>query len=134
MTRVEWGVENGVQQAGEAMIEVVAAEGHEAAGAFGAGTRDAAVTQELEVVAERRVGHGNVELPPAVLTAGREGGDDLHPGLMAERGEHADEVDFVDAGMAGRLPDTSIMATVFAFRRTSNIPEVDNACSRQQPE
>jgi hypothetical protein len=135
MTRAGRGVENGVEQAGEAMLEVIAANGHEAAGALGAGMRDAAVTKELEVVAERRLSHGNVEFAPAVFTTIREGADDLHPDRMAECREHADEVELVDAGVAGRLLDIGIMATVvFVVRRTSNPLEVDDASIRQLAE
>lgn len=78
-------IEDGVEQSGEAVVEVVPAQGHEAARAFGAGACDAAVAQELEVVTERGVSDRHVELPPGVLATVGERGNDVHPDRVAER-------------------------------------------------
>jgi hypothetical protein len=87
--------EDRFQQAGEAVVQVVLAEGEEAAAAFGAGSDDAAFAEDAEVVGEGCLREAQVEGAAGALVAVGQLADDLEAGRVAQRVEYGRELELV---------------------------------------
>ena len=73
------------QQAREALVEVVLAQGEEAAAAFGAGADHAAFAEHAEVVGEGGLREAEVERAAGALVAVGQLADDLEARRVAQR-------------------------------------------------
>jgi hypothetical protein len=83
------------QQAGEAVVQVVLAEGEEAAAAFGTGSDYAALPEDAEVVGEGGLREAQVEGAAGALVAVGQLADDLEAGRVAQRVEHGRELELL---------------------------------------
>jgi hypothetical protein len=83
------------QQAWEAVVQIVLAEGEEAAAPFGAGSDDAALAEDAEVVGEGCLREAQVEGAAGALVAVGELADDLESGRVAQRVEYGRELELL---------------------------------------
>jgi hypothetical protein len=87
--------EDRFQQTGEALVQVVLAQGEESAAAFGAGSDDAAFAQDAEVVGEGCLREAQVEGAAGALVTVRELADDLEARRIAQRVQYGRELELV---------------------------------------
>ncbi len=99
--------EHGVEQAGEAVLEVRASESGHLHGALQPLADDAGLAEDAEVVGARRLHHGKVEALAAPLLAGGQPLDDQEPHRVAERVEHGGELDLLASGVWERLREST---------------------------
>ena len=112
--------QDGVQEAGEARVEILAAQGVQPCGSVGPLTDHAGLAQHPEVVRAGGLAHLHVEAAGGTrVRAGVERRDDLQPGRVAQRVQHRAEVDVFACGWsAGCGRGHSVHCYI---RRSSNI-------------
>ena len=87
------------EQAGEALVQVVFAEGEEAAAAFGAGSDHAAFAQDAEVVGEGCLREAELEGAACALVALGQLSHDLEARRVAQRVEYGWELQLLAGGV-----------------------------------
>jgi hypothetical protein len=87
--------EDGIQQAGEALIQVVLAQGEEAPAALRAGSDHAAFAQYAEVVGEGCLREAQLEGAAGALVAVGQFTDDLEARRVAQRVENGRELELL---------------------------------------
>jgi hypothetical protein len=96
-------VQDGLEQAGEACVEVVAAERLEAFSALNTGLHDAGLAKYSEVMRERGLGEAELETAAGpFLGSDGKPAHDLEPGRVAERVKHGRKFELL-AGWVMRL-------------------------------
>ena len=88
-------VQHGLEQAGEACVEVVAAERLEAFSALNTGLHDAGLAKYSEVMRERGLGEAEVEAAAGPLVASGQSSRYLEPGRVAERVQYVRELELL---------------------------------------
>jgi hypothetical protein len=86
------GREHRVQQTGEAVIEIVAAQRKHAPATVGAGAYDTGLAQDAEVVREGRLREREVEGATRAFVALGQAADDREPGRVAQSVEYVGEL------------------------------------------